>query len=99
MRLRKVSGANKTSKKNPSLQFKHVADKMWNNFVSHIAHNFHHDIKSKDISEKLGNLKRDEDADEKEKEIIDVILENTQFDIIADANLKKMKMTIDESKE
>eukprot|EP01083_Nonionella_stella_P161426 528743_1 len=92
VRLQSVSVAKKAKRKNPSLHFKHITAVTWNNFIRHIANKFHHDIKSQEISDKLQNKEGS-----KEKQVIDVMLENTQFDIICDD--AKQEDVIDETKE
>ena len=98
VRLLTVSKAEKKRQRNPSLKFQHIHGVTWNNFIRNIARSFYHNIKSKEIKDKLkqneeksndeqaepeqGDNDEDNDKDDKQKTIFDIILENTQFDII-----------------
>eukprot|EP01083_Nonionella_stella_P213062 768781_1 len=74
-----------------ALQYEHINHEEWNQYINKIASSFEHNICSKTISDTLNNTKDDDDAkyndgagssQRKKKKIIDVLLENTVFDII-----------------
>ena len=87
MRLKAAaSGAEKKMKKNPALKFKHIHGVRWNAFIAKIANNFHYDIKSRSIFNKLITLESEEHLpfahkDEDEINLLDVLIDNTNFDI------------------
>eukprot|EP01083_Nonionella_stella_P122850 369792_1 len=65
-----------------ALQYEHINHEEWNQYINKIASSFEHNICSKTISDTLKNNTKDDEKQRKKKKIIDVLLENTVFDII-----------------
>ena len=85
-RLKSASQTQKSKRKNPSLQFRHIHSVTFHSFIRHIAHNFHNDRKARVIFDAIQPSEQKEQAQEdeagSEHVLRDVLLENTHFDII-----------------
>eukprot|EP01084_Bolivina_argentea_P313577 543028_1 len=80
----------KDKMKNPALQFKHISKSKWTAFVDRMSSNFKMNVPSKTIGDLIHDeehkefeeKKYDEEDTSHTKQIIESILDNTNFDII-----------------